>query len=92
MRVSAEPSAASIEPMLMDLRLHVAQSASHLLQLFDVFANEARFAHRWISPNLKDLHPGDRILEVGAGLALVSCQLVKDGYCVAALEDRKSVV
>ena len=76
----------SIEPFLKDVRAHVALASANLLPLFDTFANEARFAHGWLVPSLRDLPRGARILEVGAGLTLVSCQLVKQGYRVSALE------
>ena len=76
----------SIEPLLKEVRTHVARDSAHLLVLFDTFANEARFAHGWLLPSLQSLPSGARILEVGAGLTLVSCQLVKQGYRVSALE------
>lgn len=76
----------AIEPLLQDLIRLIEDDAPHLVGLLDVFAQEARFAHQWLAPNLARLGWGDPILEIGAGLMLVSCQLVKEGYQVTALE------
>lgn len=76
----------SIEPWLEDVRAHVGRVSAHLLPVFDTYANEARFAHGWLLPSLRNIPVGVRILEVGAGLTLVSCQLIRQGYRVSALE------
>lgn len=57
-----------------------------LLELFDLFANEALFGRAWLQSTLSDLPPGAAIAEVGAGLSLLSCQLVREGYSVSAIE------
>lgn len=75
-----------MEPLLGEVRRHVEKEAPPLLPLFDVFAQEARFAREWLESSLAQLDQGENILEVGAGLMLVSCQLVREGYCVTALE------
>lgn len=77
---------ALIEPLLRDLRAVVERDAPSLLELLDVFAQEARFAREWLTSSLQRLRPDETILEVGAGLMLVSCQLVREGYRVTALE------
>jgi SAM-dependent methyltransferase len=75
-----------IESLLKELRDLISSEHPHLLKLFDVFAAEARFARQWLEPNLRKLKAGSQVLEVGAGLMLVSCQLMREGYQVTALE------
>ena len=75
-----------MENLLGELRVVVASGHPRLLGLFDVFADEALFARQWLSTSLLTLAPGARVLEVGAGLMLVSCQLVREGFQVSALE------
>lgn len=79
-----DPSA--IEPWLESVRRWLLVESPQSLRLFDMFANEARFAIQWLEPSLKDLRPGAEILEVGAGLGLVSCHLAACGFRVCALE------
>ena len=76
----------SIEPLLDDVRDIVRRDAPHLERLLEIFAQEARFGREWLTPSLNRLAPGAAILEVGAGLMLLSCQLAKEGFRVAALE------
>ena len=75
-----------IEPFLDEARRFVSSRAPDLLPLFEVFAKEAAFARHWLSPSLSRLPAGAPILEVGAGLMLVSCQLAREGFAVTALE------
>ena len=53
---------------------------------FDVFAKESIFARNWLETSINNLKETDEILEVGAGLMILSCQLVREGYLVTALE------
>jgi SAM-dependent methyltransferase len=76
----------SIEPLLDDVRDIARRDAPHLERLLEIFAQEARFGREWLTPSLNRLAPGAAILEVGAGLMLLSCQLAKEGFRVAALE------
>jgi len=76
----------NIEPLLDDVRHVVRRDAPHLERLLEIFAQEARFGREWLTPSLNRLAPGAAILEVGAGLMLLSCQLAKEGFRVAALE------
>lgn len=64
----------------------VQADAPQLLRLFDVFAAEALFGRAWLAPHLARLPAGARVLEVGAGLMLLSSQLAREGYAVVALE------
>jgi hypothetical protein len=75
-----------LETMLAELLQVVHIEAPHLESLFDVFANEARFGWRWLQEDLKELSKGSNVLEVGAGLMLLSCQLVRAGFKVTAVE------
>jgi len=82
--LAAAPSA--IEVFLEDLRHRVAREAPQLERLLDIFAQEARVGRAWLAPSLERLAPGSVVLEVGAGLMLLSCQLAKEGFAVSALE------
>jgi SAM-dependent methyltransferase len=76
----------TIEPLIQELRALVDQRSAHLLRTFDVFAQEARSARQWLESDLNRLASGASILEVGAGLMILSCQLVIEGYRVTSLE------
>jgi hypothetical protein len=81
--LAADPS---IEPLLDDVRGIVRRDAPYLERLLEIFSQEARVGREWLAPSLNRLAPGAAILEVGAGLMLLSCQLAKEGFRVAALE------
>ena len=68
------------------MRSIVRRDAPHLERLLDTFAQEARIGREWLAPRLDRLPAGAAVLEVGAGLMLLSCQLVREGFRVAALE------
>lgn len=57
-----------------------------LLVLFDTYAGEAIFGRTLIHDDLLRVGRGARILEIGAGALLLSCQLAREGYRVTALE------
>ncbi len=78
--------AVPIESWLSDVRLHFSDTAPALLPLFDTYAAEARFGWRYIASDLQHLQPGAKIIEVGAGSLLLSCQLVRAGFTVTAIE------
>lgn len=78
--------ASPIEPLLQDLLVIVRRDTPHLEWLFGVFAQEARVGRAWLEPDLARLNKGASILEVGAGLMLLSSQLVKEGFMVTAIE------
>jgi SAM-dependent methyltransferase len=80
------PSTADSSSFLAQLREEVEGEAPHLLRLYDVFAEEARFGRDWLAPRLAGLPPGARVLEVGAGLMLLASQLAREGFRVTALE------
>lgn len=64
----------------------VEAETSHLRRLAEIYAQEARFGRQWLATSLAKVPAGGAILEVGAGLMLLSCQLVSEGYAVTALE------
>lgn len=76
----------TIEWWLADVRAHIIEAAPQLLPLFDTYAAEAVFGRRYIASDLARLQPGARVLEVGAGSLLLSCQLVREGFEVTGLE------
>ncbi len=80
-----EPQA-PIDWLLADIRLQFVAFAPDLLSLFDTYAEEAAFGRRHIASDLENLPPCAKILEVGAGSLLLSCQLIREGFQVTALE------
>lgn len=77
---------ARMDEWLQDVRAHCALNAPDLLSLFDTYAAEAVFGRDYISADTALLKPGARIIEVGAGAFLLSCQLAREGFEVTALE------
>lgn len=77
---------ASMDEWLQDVRAHCTQKAPYLLSLLDIYAAEAVFGRHYISADTALLKPGARIIEVGAGAFLLSCQLAREGFEVTALE------
>ncbi|KJS01677.1 MAG: hypothetical protein VR65_07975 [Desulfobulbaceae bacterium BRH_c16a] len=71
---------------LADVRGHFIEAEPDLLPLFEVYAAEAAFGRGYIASDLKHLQPGAKVLEVGAGSLLLSCQLVREGFQVTGLE------
>lgn len=78
--------AAHLDEWLRDVRAHCALNAPDLMALFDIYAAEAEFGRNYISADTTLLKPGARIIEIGAGAFLLSCQLVREGFEVTALE------
>ena len=76
----------SMESWLARVCAQFELSAPKLLPLFEAYASEAAFGRRYLAEELCRLEPGACVLEVGAGSMLLSCQLVREGYRVTALE------
>lgn len=76
----------SINSWLADVRAYVSKKAPNMLSTLDVYLGEARFGRRYIDADLTRLQQGATVLEVGAGSMLLSCQLVREGFQVTALE------
>ena len=76
----------SIDQWLGCVHSFCIENAPELLPLLAIHSEEAKFAHNQISSDLSILKPGSKILEVGAGTLLLSCQLQREGFQVTALE------
>lgn len=76
----------SMESWLSDVRKHVLSIAPSMLSILAVYEGEARFGRRYITDDLARLAKSATVLEVGAGSLLLSCQLVREGFDVVALE------
>ena len=88
MRDAVKPD--SIEWWLADVRAFFIEKAPLLLPLFETYSAEAVFGRRFIALDLERLQPGARVIEVGAGSLLLSCQLVREGFDVTGLEPTAS--
>lgn len=75
-----------IESWLEEVRSCIVDTSPELRSLFDIYAAEAKFGRRYIAGDLENLDTTARILEVGAGSLLLSCQLKREGFDVTALE------
>lgn len=75
-----------INSWLNFVRDFIKLNHSEFLSMFEVYAGEARYGRDCIEKNLSSLSRGATILEVGAGVMLLSCQLVREGFKVTALE------
>ena len=71
---------------IAELRVHVQHESQELILLFDTFSQEAVVAYSWLEPDLKSLNSKSEVLEIGAGLMILSCYLVKCGFKITALE------
>lgn len=80
------PVVPNLESLLLNLREHVFKMDSELLPLFDIYAGEARFGVSVIESDMRLLSSRSQILEIGAGVLLLSCHLQREGYEVTALE------
>lgn len=76
----------SIEWWLDDIRLYFSKTEPKLLPLLDIYAAEAIFGRNYIASDLESLPSGAKILEIGAGSLLLSCQLAREGFQITALE------
>lgn len=75
-----------IEEWLSLLREEITHREPDLTCIFEVYANEARFGRAYIDNKVDELPKGSSILEIGAGSMILSCQLVREGFCVTAVE------
>lgn len=78
--------ASAIEHWVGEVRSEFVDVAPELVPLFDIYAAEALFGRRYIDLDLRGLRLGAKVLEVGAGSLLLSCQLVREGFDATALE------
>lgn len=75
-----------IENWLVLVRAEVLKKAPDLVAQFDIYAEEACFGRAFIADDLANLPMGAKVLEIGAGSFLLSCQLCREGFNVTALE------
>lgn len=76
----------SFDEWISVLRKRLYAQAPELMEVFETYASEAKFGRMFIDSDLKNLKAGAKVLEVGAGAMLLSCQLVREGFSVTALE------
>jgi len=81
----ANPSE-DIESLISGVRDRISAQGADLLSLFDTYAQEARFARAVFDSSLRGLPPSASVLEIGAGMMLLSAQLQREGFQVTALE------
>ena len=80
----------SIEFWLSAVQQEFEKNAPDLLGLFRIYAEDAKFGYSYISSDLTSLAQNSKVLEVGAGSLLLSCQLIRDGFDVTSLEPTSS--
>jgi SAM-dependent methyltransferase len=83
---NAQLSGLFIEDWLAQLRLRILSSGPNLIEIFDLYASEAKFGRNYIASELGKLEPNAEVLEVGAGSLILSTQLVREGFKLTALE------
>ncbi|MGG1944404.1 methyltransferase domain-containing protein [Trinickia sp. NRRL B-1857] len=83
---SANAKQYDIDGWLHTVAERIEREAPELRDVFELYSGEARFGRRFIATDLDRLPRGSRVLEVGAGSCLLSCQLVREGFDVVALE------
>ena len=69
-----------------DVRAHVQSAAPDLIKTFDIYAQEAVVGRALFAPQLDALKRSAPIVEIGAGMMLLSCQLQREGFEVTAVE------
>ena len=74
------------ESLIVDIENHLISVLPDKVEYFRMFANEALFAREWLDEDLESLPIGSEVLEVGAGLMIMSAILVNEGFRVYALE------
>jgi len=75
-----------LRSLVAELRQCVIKQAPDLAPLYQIYANEALFGFCVIAKDLHHLSPGAQILEIGAGISLLSCHLQREGYAVTAVD------
>lgn len=77
---------ASIEEWIGLLRENFRKNSPELIPLFETYAAEAIYGRSYIADHLEAMDKRKTILEVGAGSFILSCQLIREGFCVTSLE------
>lgn len=76
----------NISNFIAGVRASVLVQRPTLIDVFDIYANEARFGFTVIEAEFNALQLGSSIMEVGAGLLLLSGYLANRGMKIYALE------
>lgn len=76
----------TIEAWVSELRSLFTKRAPDLLPYFEIYAAEAIYTRSYLDTDLKSLHDGARILEVGAGSFILTSQLKSEGFEICGLE------
>ncbi|MDI9313385.1 MAG: methyltransferase domain-containing protein [Hydrotalea sp.] len=84
--LTAPPLPAGMEKFLAAIETTVRHDAPDLLAAFLVHKKEAEAARAWLDNDLQQLRRGARLLEIGAGVFLLACQLQAEGFQVVAVE------
>ena len=71
---------------LKEVRESFLANDPDLIKMYDIYAAEAVFGRKYIANDLEVIGKYSKIIEVGAGSLLLSCQLVREGYEVDSLE------
>jgi SAM-dependent methyltransferase len=75
-----------VDEFLAPVREHLDAEAPRLRPLFDVMAEEAKFARWWLDDDLKRLPETAPILEVGGGVFLLAYELAREGFAITVIE------
>lgn len=75
-----------ISEFVANVRVSVVERFPDQQEYFDIYANEAKFGYSIIEFEVSALQPGSVVMEVGAGLLLLSGYLASRGLVVHALE------
>ncbi len=75
-----------ITEFIADARQYVLKHSPDLHDIFEMYANEAQFGYSIIEADLAAVPPGAAILEIGAGILVLSGFLSSTGFQVTALE------
>jgi 2-polyprenyl-3-methyl-5-hydroxy-6-metoxy-1,4-benzoquinol methylase len=86
MSVAGTGTRTNIHALIARVRGLVLEVAPELLSIFDIYAQEAIFARALFAPQLDTLPGAACVLEIGAGMMLLSCQLQSEGLQVTAVE------
>lgn len=76
----------NISEFVADVRVSVVEKFPDGQGYFDIYANEALFGYSIIEPEISVLQPNSTVMEIGAGLLLLSGYLASRGLAVHALE------
>lgn len=76
----------SIYDWVKEIQQVILFTRPELAKIFQTYAGEAIFARKLLDINLRSIPSNSKVLEVGAGSLILSCQLSKEGYEVTALE------